>query len=280
MKIPILGGSITDLTYLQNALVMLLLDDQRLANTPVLPEFKLQMENDQFIDMLWQLPRSAITVTPDSSQVAPGNSGGNAAPTGGLVGAGILVEMPEMTVNSPDVSGPPGTWDINVVSFEERNVNLTDGVGTGITAEQYAQIVLDILQLQWVYQFGTLKAKSTAISPAHDWMGLRPGIMAWRTQLTSTTGRVQSPRSVVVQPTLAGSTLTLVCADGGATIYYTSDQSMPCPANVQENPLPGQGATVYSAPLTVTSGQTILFASKNLTVTNQLLSPVGGYQIP
>jgi hypothetical protein len=281
MLIPILGGTITDLCYLQNAVTLILLDDPRLANTPVIPQFLLQMESDQQVDILWQLPRSAFTVTPNHISIAPGNSGGNNAVNPnpqGLVGAGILVEMPEMEVNSTNVTGPPGTWSVNVVCFEERNVNLTNGVGTGITAEQYAQIVLDNLQLQWIYQFGTLKTKSNSIAPAHDWMSLRPGIMAWRTQLLAVTGRIQSTRSATVTATVSGGSCTLTCSDGGASMYYTFDQSVPCAANIQQNAPAGVGATLYTAPFAVTSGQTVLFASRNIS-TNTILSPVGGIQI-
>ena len=121
------------LVALQNAVTLLLLNDPRLSNTPVVPEFKFQMESDQQVDILWQMPRSSFTVTPDHILVAPGNSGGNNAQTPStqnLVGAGILVEMPEMETDSNNVTGPPGHWNVNIVCFEERNVNLTDGIGT------------------------------------------------------------------------------------------------------------------------------------------------------
>src|SRR5271157_632891 len=101
VTIPVLSG-ITDLVALQNAVTFLLLDDPRLANTPVVPEFKLQMTSDQAVECLWKQPRNAFTLTPTGFSLNGGVTG--------LVGAGLLVEMPEATSNSPGVTGPPLTW--------------------------------------------------------------------------------------------------------------------------------------------------------------------------
>ena len=281
----ILQSQIADLTGLLNAMVLILLDDPRL-NVPVISEFKLQMESDQQVDILWQLPRSAITVLPNGILSVSGATGGNysapnpAAPSS-LVGAGIMVEMPEMDVNSPDVTGSPATWKLSVVCLEDRNTNFTPGVGTGVTSEQYAQIVLDDLQLQWIYQYGTIKVKQNAIQPAHDWMSMKTGIYAVRVNFEATTGRLQSTRSALVTSFVNNGFCTLSCTDPGAAIFFTVDYSAPTSSNANTNPLaqPGVGATLYTAPFAVTSGQTILYASRNFT-TNTTLSPVGGTVVP
>lgn len=273
MNIPILAGGITDLVALQAAVSIVLRDDPRLANVPIVPEVKFIMENDQSIDALWTLPVSAFTITTQGVTI-----NGQGAP--GLVGAGILVEMPGATSDSPEVSGPPLTWDVDIVCFEERNTNFLAGIGTGVTSEQYAQIVLDILQLQYLGpQFNTLKSKQSAINPAHDRMQLTPGIIAYRTSLRSDAGRNQTPRTQPVAATFLGGNCTLTCGDGAAAVYYTTDGTMPCSANVNAANPAGAGATLYAAPFAVTSGQSLLFAARN-TAANLNISQVRSASAP
>ena len=278
---------ITDLTGLLSQVTLILLDDPRL-NVPIVSEWKLQMESDQQVSILWQLPRSAITVLPNGILSVSGATGGNySAPNpatpSSRVGAGIMIEMPEMDVNSPDVTGSPATWKLSVVCFEERNTNFTPGVGTGVSSEQYAQIVLDDLQLQWTYLYGTIKVKQNAIQPAHDLMSqpVFDGIWAMRVSFEATTGRLQSTRSAGVTSFVNNGFCTLSCSDPGAAIFFTVDYSAPTSSNCNSNPLaaPGVGSTLYTAPFAVTSGQTILYASRNFT-TNTTLSPVGGTLVP
>ena len=273
MIVPVSPSAFADLVYLQNALTLLLLDDPRLANVPVLPEFKLYMESDQSVDALWTLPRSSFVVTPHGVSIVDATDGGNNAAGSALCGAGLLVEMPGMDVDSPGVTGPAGTWEINVVAFEERNTNFLKDTGTFVTSEQYAQIVMDVLHLQAIFGYGTIAAKRSALAPAHDWMTQKPGIVAYRVSFSATAGRQQTLRSKTVAYSWTGDSLTLTCPDGGASIWYTLDGSMPVAANVlAENP-PGTGATLYTSPVAVPSGTTVLFASKNLT-TGTLLSAV------
>ena len=275
MNVPVLQGGVTDLVALQSNVTLILLSDPRIL-CPVLPEIKFYMQSDQQIDALWMMPQSSFAVTPQGNWVFVPNV------PGGLVGAGMLVEMPSMTVNSPAVTGSTATWDVNIVSFEERNTNFLSGTGTGITSEQYAQLAIDILQLQYCGpQFNTLQVKNGAINPAHDWMEIYPGIMAYRTSFTSTAGRQQTPRSVPVFTSIATGTCTLTCSDGAATLYYTTDGSMPCSANINTNqtfPNPtGIGATVYTGPFPVQSGQLVLAASQKQGL---ILSPVNGQIAP
>lgn len=268
MIIPIQTG-FTDLVALQNSIVFMLMDDPRIANAPVIPEIKTIMQSDLEVDMLWQLNRNAFVITPQGVwDIVPENPGG-------LVGAGMLVEMPEMTVNSPAVTGSPATWNVNIVTFEERNTNFTPGTGTQITAEQYCQFAIDILQLQYFGpQFNTLQVKQQAIVPAHDWMELK-GVIAYRTQFTSTAGRTQTKRSPLPTLSINAGMCAIACSDTQAAIYYTTDGSMPVSANYNTNmtyPNPdGVGATPYTVPFSVTSGQMILTATRSTGLT---LSPV------
>ena len=254
IQVPI-NTSVQDLVYLQNAVTLILRDDPRLAAVPVVPEIKFLMDSDQSLDALWMLPAGAFTVTPTGVTI-----NANAAP--GPVGAGILVEMPGATSESRGVTGPPLVWEIGVVAMEERNTNFLSGTGTGITSEQLAQIVMDILHLQAVFGFGTLRVRSSCFTPAHDWMQLKPGIVAYRASFEAEVGRKQTGRSASVSGSFVGDTLTLTCSDSAATIYYTTDGSMPCSSNVNTGNPAGIGASIYTQPFAVTSGMVVLFASR------------------
>lgn len=247
MNVPILNNGIIDLVSVQNAITLILLDDDRLAFVPVLPEIKLHQEVDIMVDTVWTTPRSALTVTPAGVQVNPAG-----AP--GLVGAGLLVEMVEAVCPANQLSGPPLTWKIHVVSFEERNTNLTPGTGIGIMSEQLAQIVLDSLHGLYIVGMGALQAAASPIQPAHDWMTLKPGLFATRTTVEATVKRQQRAAVANVTGVWTVDSLALSCTDGAAAIYFTTDGSMP----VASNP----NATLYSAPVSVASGTVVLASAR------------------
>jgi hypothetical protein len=248
MNVPILNNGIIDLVAVQNAITLILLDDDRLALVPVLPEIKLHQEADIMVDTVWTTPRSALTVTPNGVEV---NFAGDGK---GPVGAGLLVEMIEAVCPANQLSGPPLTWKIHVVSFEERNTNLTPGTGIGIMSEQLAQIVLDALHGLFITGMGALQASAAPIQPAHDWMTLKPGLFATRTTVEATVKRQQRAAVVNVTGIWTVDSLALACTDGAAAIYFTTDGSMP----VASNP----NATLYAAPVSVASGTVVLAAAR------------------
>ena len=248
MNVPILNNGIVDLVQVQNAITLILLDDDRLATVPVLPEIKLHQEVDIMIDTVWTTPRCALSVTPNGVAVNFENSGK------GPVGAGLLVEMIEALCPANQLSGPPLTWKIHVVSFEERNTNLTLGTGIGIMSEQLAQIVLDSLHGLFITGMGALQAAASPIQPAHDWMTLKPGLFAMRTTVEATVKRQQRAAVPNVTGVWTVDSLALSCTDGAAAIYFTTDGSMP----VASNP----NATLYSAPVSVASGTVVLASAR------------------
>ena len=267
MNIPKLQGIFDEVGF-QDAIALLLLDNSNLVNIPVIPEVKGLIENNQMADVLWTLPRSAITIT------SVGWNINASVQPGGLVGGGLLVELPEMDTDSPNVSGPPATWKISVVGMIEPNTALLPGIGIGMTSSQLCQYALDQLHLLNVFGFGSLKAQTAAIVAAHDWMGMKPGIVAHRVTFTARIGRTQTQRSASVTADFASSPgqCTLNCSDTGADIFYVLNgnaSSMP----VKSNP----NAIFYNGAFNVTSGDEILAASRKAGLNT---SEIFGYTAP
>ena len=264
MNIPKLTN-IVDEIALESAVSLILLDNAFLANVPILPEIKGLIENSQMADVLWTLPRSAFTLSDTGWKI-------NKDAAAGLVGGGILIEIPEMNTDSPSVSGPPATWKIGIVGMVEVNTALVAGTGIGMTSSQLCQIALDQLHLQNIFGFGTLKAERGAITAAHDWMQMKPGITAHRVTLSATIGRTQTKRSAAVSAVFGSSQCTLSCTDGSAAIYYVLN-GVPGSVPVAANP----AAILYAGPFNVNSGDKVLAASKS-SVT--ILSEIFGYTAP
>lgn len=258
MNFPSLPN-IVDLVALQNAIALSLCAEDRLITIPILPEIKLHMDNDVTVDALWSLPRAAISIKPGVvdlfAVVIDGNyPNGDNPMAAGPVGAGILVEMPEARVTSRNPTGPPLSWTCRIISFEDRNINLTANVGAFIMAEQMAQIVLDALQLQYIYPYGSLTASaSNTIAPARDWETRFPGIVCYGTTMEVENGRTQTNRSANCSITFNAGMCTITCPDPTAEVRYTLDGT---PA-LKSNP----SSIIYYGPFGVASGITVIAAS-------------------
>lgn len=266
MNLPKLPG-IVDLTALQNAIALVLLSDDRLNTVPILTEIKLHLDNEIAVDALWTLPRNSIQVRPNTIDLFQVNLDGNLPTVPGPTGAGLLVEMPEAKAISNNLTGPPLSWQIRIVAFEERNTNLTPDVGTFIMAEQLAQLVLDVLQLQYIYPFGSLKVSKNAVGPARDWETLQAGLVCWGCTVEVENGRVQTPRSQVCAMVFAAGSCTITCPDPAAEIRYTTDGT---PA-VRRNP----GSIIYAGPFAAATGTIVQVSSwKQGTLTSSITGAV------
>lgn len=249
MIIPALQGLVDEMA-LMKAVAMALRDDQRLAKVPIASEMHFYAEAETALDVLWTLPADALKLTPDGFGVVP-----VATPDPGPVGCGILVETPEMSDRSPGVrKGSPATWKVGIVGFCEPNTAFLPGTGCGFTSSQLCQLAQDVLQLMFIYGFGTLQTEENAITAARDWTALKPGISAHRLTLSGTVGRVVSERSAPVTAMFGGGLCTLTCSDGTAEVRYTTDGTPPFAVN--------PASTVYQAQFAVDSGATVQFYSR------------------
>lgn len=264
MNVPQLN--VIDLVGLQSAIALLLCDEPRLNLVPIVPEIKLHQESDLSVDAIWTVPRSAFTITPSGMTV---NQQLNFSGPPAAVGSGILIEMPTGTTTSQNVTGPPTTWEVSVVAFEERNTNLTAVTGIGIMSEQLCQIVKDCLHLQQIFGYGCLKAMRTWFEPAHDWMGMKPGIIANRVKFEGIASNSQTTRSPAVIISFLGGNCALTCSDTNAVLSYTIDGTVPVAANTN--------AQNYVAPFAVNSGDMIMAASRSQ---GKILSEIFGAFAP
>jgi hypothetical protein len=186
----------------------------------------------------------------------------------GKVGCGILVCMPTISGEDPNVQPPQG--DILLpfwcVSQEEINYQAT---GTGISAEAAALMVR-----AYIHQFSLrgqveLYQDQRAIEPLPGIEQLYPGCVGY--QFTAR-GKMADPQlSIVPNPTLAENSplqITLACSItevivsystngnpiyAAVAIYYTTDGSFPGPGNSTGT------ATLYTAPFTVPAGTVVAF---------------------
>jgi hypothetical protein len=240
---------------------MMLADDPRLLNlVPVVPQFALNQESELATKGIWTYPAGSFLLTPAGFSIQP-----IADPTGLKTGCGIVVEWPERATDSPGVSGPPSTYSFHIVALEDRNINQNATVGIGYTSDQLCDIAVDILHLHAIAGIGdrgstgTLQAVSNYLQPAHDWMDMNPGIYAHRATLRMTVGRKQSQFGTNVLATFDNGQCTLNCSDITATVYFTTDGTPPLGVNPTTE--------IYSAPFSVTSGQVIYCASRNVGTT-------------
>jgi hypothetical protein len=217
-------ANVTDFGALQADVLNVLLNTAALAQVNIVEERKLLLDASVNIDTVWQTPRA------------------------GGQGAGLIVEMIQSRVKSPNLPGPMFDLEISVVAIEERNLNFTPAVGTFLTSEQLAQIVHDSLHRLFIGPYGTLQG--VGISAARDWFDEESGLNATRATLRMDNPRTQTARCAPIGFTLAGNEVTLTCATAGAKIYYTTDGSAPGPTG---NP----AATEYTEPFTVEAGMTL-----------------------
>ena len=152
-------------------------------------------------------------------------------PRGGCAGAGILVEMPVATCESPNVSGPVLDWIFPVVVIENPALNYASPTpdwpakGTHVDAERWLQMVLDVVHHHADERYGTFSVDRSAIKFTNEW----PTQIAYRSPFSLPKAKTQPTLKVgQLSGSIAGGTCTLTCvADPTARIFYTLDGSFP-----------------------------------------------------
>lgn len=181
-------------------------------------------------------------------------------PTNGAQGAGALFEMPRLLVPAPN--SQVNQLLFGVVIFEERNINLTPGVGTLKSAEGWAALLLEFMRGWIVGQMGGLTPEPAAISPAEDWLKEGDGILCLRVSMTQKLSRTIYPRCFA--PILSDNnylvTLTPATQPGAnVKIFYTTDGTFPGdPAVMTDN---ASNTQLYTGPFNVAPGTLVQWAA-------------------
>lgn len=169
-------------------------------------------------------------------------------PKNGKAGAIVRVPLPALVGRNPDVPGPRCDLRLGV----EIAVNPLVNFAANGTGKHLSAIALEVLQAGHQYQLpgvASLTADSNAFESGVDAEnGLLIAVVTFKSQLNL------DPPASVLQPTCTvGATVALACATAGATIYYTTDGSLPWSGNAT--------ATQYTAPFAVPSAGTDLRAA-------------------
>ncbi len=215
----------TDYLQLQSDLHYAALSNGALENINIKLWRKLRLESEVDLSALWMTPRN------------------------GRSGVGVVIELPEFDVQNPNLPGPEAFLLLSFLVLEEPNINFTPTLGTLISAEQVAQLLLEIFHDYQVEGFGTLFAAPKAIASVEDY----PGIVGYRVTFRARVPRAQTAR--VATPVLveAAGSVTITCATADAQIYFTTDGSFPGVGN--------SAAQLYSAAFAVTAGDVLRAAA-------------------
>ena len=214
---------------LQDDLFALLSSDPRLD--------KVNIVNERLFRLIPNALESAIWMTP----------------RGGCQGQGILVEIPKLDVQDPNVSGPVFRPILSFVCVQAGDMAFAPGVGANMYAEEIAQHVTDLLHQQADEGIGTFMCDGTAVERATD--PEYQSVNAMRVTLRcSPSQSKQTPRVPVPQIAVFAGAATLTCPDPLALLYYTTDGWCPAPDG-------SPTAQQYTSPFTVASGQVIRFAA-------------------
>jgi hypothetical protein len=173
-------------------------------------------------------------------------------PRNGCSGAGILCELPTWEVEHSSLPGPERHLILSFLVVEEPNINFTPTVGTGISAEEISETLLDSFHNLYISGIGNLVAERVPIKPSEDF----PGCVSYRVSLRVRCPRTQSPRVPIPRLVSVNGVITFSNQESGdnADIYYTTDVSAPVP----DNP----AATKYSGSFDASKIKTIRWAAR------------------
>jgi Chitobiase/beta-hexosaminidase C-terminal domain len=177
---------------------------------------------------------------------------------GGKIGACVIVEMPTISVQYPNVPGPRGTITQSFTAIEHPTLN-GSSAGTGMDAEQISIAVLRLFHYFSIFgTSSTFIASGPSIIPDLSF----DGMVAYQVRLQTELALAPSAKvaNVVIAPNggAHGQAVALTSATLGASIYYTLDGSYPSSA-VRPGVAP---SLLYSGPVTPSAACTLRAAAE------------------
>lgn len=187
----------------------------------------------------------------------------NGRGTGGPAGLGVIVMMPEVKSDSPNVQGPVLDWVFPIVVVEHPDINFTPDVGTLIDAETCSQYVMQLLQHHADDLQGTYRVTQKPMTPDHFWMDLLKGCVAYRLTVELVKAKMIALQRVnPVAITFNAGQCTLA-SNNAAIIKYTLDGSSP-----SEDLAGNTSSIIYNGPFLVQTGNVIRAAGYNTPTMN------------
>ncbi len=177
------------------------------------------------------------------------------AGAGGKLGCGIIVNMPEILAISPNATGQ-SELIVTLDVVENPELNFDPLTGTLLTCEEVSmqvRAVLDGMALQSSTGWQNLHTDENehVIQPIPNITKMFPGCAGYR--VTLKLDWAEAWQAKVALPIISGthSAVTITCATGGASIYYTLDGSFPGVTDAEG------AAVLYAAPFAAAVGQTV-----------------------
>ena len=173
-----------------------------------------------------------------------------------LPGASITVKMPQFASFNSNAPGPFGEVVVTLVVKENPRINIEATGGTGISAEQWAQNILQTLHDFYVQ--GTCEIiYAVSVTPNKEFEYLN--LLAYNVVLRAAYPLDFPARCPMPTENTVGQTVTLipgicpgVLPPPNPVIYYTTDGSFPGSGN--------PNAVIYTAPFTVPNPTVVRWA--------------------
>ncbi len=167
----------------------------------------------------------------------------------GKLGVGVLVGLPTLHVDRPNLPGPELIVVLPLRVQEQPTINMDATQGTLKSAEDVAIKLSRLLHGFQLEGLCGLYADKDTIVPNTEF----PGLVTYDVRLKGTLEQPVEPKVTDAQISENNLMVTFTNTLAGAEIYYTTDGSYPSALNAV--------ATHYTVPFTVTSGTVIRWAA-------------------
>ena len=192
------------------------------------------------------------------------------------MGVGILVNLPLMDpAEDDDIPGMQADVLLYLDIMSKDDINLVNSNGANLSAEDVLTIVW-LLVNQWSNTgIGAGNIYVDGADPIED----KKGAYGYRVGLRMRTAQDQPTKVDAPTASFSGGHCTLHVNASGATIYYTTDGSMPGPWTANAGAT-ANTSTTYSGSFTVASGTVILACAFIPNSTSTVGSDVRSYTAP